>query len=88
MPPLFPYANVLISLEDNVAYVGSVNNRPNVWTIHFPDSEWAQCDCPIASHGMIFKHVVKVFKMLHLDIEDGEIVREADTLHGVERRCQ
>jgi hypothetical protein len=28
-----PNTNVLICLEDNVAYVGSVNNRPNVWTL-------------------------------------------------------
>ena len=72
-------------MEDNVAYIGSVNNRPKVWTIHSPDSEWTQCDCPIASHGMICKHAIKVFKMLHPDIEDGLIVREAGTLHGVER---
>ena len=56
-----PNTNVLICLENNVAYVGSVNNRPKIWTIHSPDSEWAQCDCPIASQGMICKHVVKVF---------------------------
>ena len=80
-----PDTNVLICLEDNVAYVGSVNNRPKVWTIHSPNSKWAQCDCPIASQGMICKHVVKVFKMLHLDIEDGVIVHEAGTLHSVER---
>ena len=80
-----PDTNVLICLEDNVAYVGSVNNRPKVWTVHSPDSEWAQCDCPIASQGMICKHAVKVFKMLHPGIEDGLIVREAGTLYGVAR---
>ena len=80
-----PDTNVLICMEDNIAYVGSVNNRPKVWTIHSPDSEWAQCDCPIAREGMICKHTMKVFKMLHPDIQDGLIVRQAGTLHGVDR---
>lgn len=34
---------------------------------------------------MICKHVVKVFEMLHLDIEGGVIVREVGTLHSVEK---
>ena len=34
---------------------------------------------------MLCKHIMKVFKMLHLDIQDGVIVREAGTLHGVDR---
>ena len=80
-----PDTNVLIYLEDNVAYIGSVNNRLKVWTIHSPNSEWAQYDCPIASRGTICKHVVKVFKMLYSDIEDDVIIREAGILHGVER---
>jgi hypothetical protein len=71
-----PYTNILICLQDNVVYVGSVNNRPKVSTIHSPDFKWAQCDWSIASHGMIYKHDVNVFKMLHLDIEDGVVVRE------------
>ena len=39
----------------------------------------------IASHGMICKYAVKIFKMLYPDIEDGLDVREAGTLHGFER---
>ena len=80
-----PDTNVLICLDEDVAYVGSVNNRPKVWTIYKPDSEWAQCDCPVAREGMLCKHTVKVFKMLHPDIKDGLIVREAGTMHGVDR---
>ena len=80
-----PDTNVLICMDEDVAYVGSVNNRPKVWTIHSPDSEWAQCDCPVAQQGMICKHTMKVFKMLHPDIHDGVIVREAGTMHGVDR---
>ena len=49
------------------------------------DFEWSQCDCPVAREGMICKHTMKVFKMLHPDIQDGLIVRQASTLHGVDR---
>ena len=80
-----PDTNVLICKDEDIAYVGSVNNRPKVWTIHSPDSVWAQCNCPVAREGMICKHTVKVFKMLHPDIHDGLIVRHAGTLHGVDR---
>ena len=55
--------------KDN-AYVGSINKSPKVWTIHSPDFEWAQCDCLVAREGMICKYTVKVFSMLHPDIED------------------
>ena len=83
-----PDTNVLICLDEDVAYVGSINNRPKVWTIHSPDSEWAQCDCPVAREGMMCKHTVKVFKMLHPDVEDGVIFREAGTKHGIDRETQ
>ena len=82
---IIPDTNVLICMDEDVAYVGSVNNRPKVWTIHSPDSEWGQCDCPVAREGMICKHTMKVFKMLHPDMHDGVIVREAGTMHGVDR---
>ena len=72
-------------MDEGVAYVASVNNRPKVWTIHAPDSEWAQCNCPIAKEGMICKHIVKVFKMLHPHVDDGTMVLEAGTKHGVDR---
>jgi hypothetical protein len=71
-------------MEEDKAYVGSMNDSPKVWTIHSPDSKWAQCDCLIAHEGMMCKHTVKVFKMLHPDIKDGVIVRDVDTLHGVQ----
>lgn len=80
-----PDTNVLICEDEDVAFVGSVNNRPKVWTVKCPNSEWAQCDCPVANEGMICKHTIKVFKMLHPGIEDGAIVREAGTRHGTQR---
>jgi hypothetical protein len=46
----------------------------------------AECDCPLVAQGIVCKHVVKVFKMLHQNIGDiGSIVREIDTLHGITR---
>ena len=76
--------NVLICMDKDVAYVGSVNNRPKLWTIKRLDSEWAQCDCPVAKEGMICKHTVKVFKMLHPGVDDGVIVCEVGTKHGTQ----
>jgi hypothetical protein len=80
-----PDTNVTICKDEDKAYVYSVNHKPKRWTIHSPDSEWAQCDCPIAREGMICKHTMKVFKMLHPNIADGVIFRHAGTLHGVDR---
>ena len=31
--------HVLISMDEDVAYIGLVNYRPKVWTIHSLDSE-------------------------------------------------
>jgi hypothetical protein len=54
-----------------------------VWTIHAPAFEWPQCNCPIVGQGLICKHVMKVFKMLHSAILNGTIIREANTLHTI-----
>jgi len=44
----------------------------------------AECDCPLIAQGIVCKHVMKVFKMLHQNIRDiGSIVREINILHGV-----
>ena len=34
-----PDTSVLICIDENVVYVGTVHNRPKVWTIKCPDSE-------------------------------------------------
>ena len=80
-----PYSNVLICIDDDDAYVGSVNNCPKVWTIYSPNSKWAQCNCHIAAQGMICKHTMKVFKVLHPKIENMIIVRHASMEHGTQR---
>ena len=71
-------------MDEDVAYVGFVNNCLKVWTIKCPDSKWTQYDCPVAQEGMICKHTVKVLKVLHPKVEDGVIVREAGTKHGTQ----
>lgn len=42
-------SNLLICIDNDVAYVGSVNNRPKVWTIHSPDLEWVHYSYLIAT---------------------------------------
>lgn len=77
-------ANILICPNGDITYLGSMNNKPNMWTIYSLESKWAQCDYPIAWEDMIYKHIMKVSKMLHPDIKDGVIVREARILHCVD----
>jgi hypothetical protein len=48
-----------------------------------PTLKWSQCDCAFATQGIVCKHVMKIFKMLHPNIGDGSIVRKTNTLHGV-----
>ena len=70
---------------DNIALVMSVDDKPNVWTVHGPNWSFAQCDCPISLQGMICKHVMKVFRMINRGLEDGFILREAGTTYGVNK---
>jgi hypothetical protein len=69
----------------DITLVASTNHPPKMWTIHVPSFEWPQCNCPIATQGIICKHVTKIFQMLHPCISDGAIVRKTGTLHGVHR---
>lgn len=61
-----PYINILICMDEDVAYVGSVNNKPKVWTTHSHDSKWAQCDYPIIQHGITCKNTMKILHMATL----------------------
>jgi hypothetical protein len=81
-----PNSNVLLCPNgEDIAYVASINHTPKVWTIHSPSSKWPQCECPLAEQGIACKHVMKVFKMLHLNIHDGAIVRDMGTFHGLNK---
>lgn len=51
--------NVLTCMDENVACLYSVNNKPKVWTIHASKFKWAQCDCPIHTEDMVCKHIVQ-----------------------------
>lgn len=65
----------------HITFVISVNNYLYVYTVVLLDKDYIQCNCPLAERGNICKHAVKVFKMLHLVISDGYIVRVVVTLH-------
>jgi hypothetical protein len=65
--------------------VATTNHLEKMWIVHTPTSKWSQCDCPFIAQGIICKHVMKVFEMLHPNIGDGSIVREISTLHEVAR---
>jgi hypothetical protein len=81
-----PNSNVLSHHDgEDIAYVTSINHTPKVWTNHIPSSKWPQCDCPLAEQGIACEHVMKVFKMLHLNILNGAIVRDKCTFHGINK---
>jgi hypothetical protein len=40
--------------------------------------------CPRAQQGIIYIHVMKVFKFLHPNVLDGVVVRDVGTYHGVQ----
>ena len=69
-------------MDEDVANVGTMNNRPKVWTIHAADFEWHNCF--VAKEGMQCKLTIKVFKMLHPNVGNGAIVRKANTKHSVD----
>jgi hypothetical protein len=79
-----PYTNVLLHPnEEDIAFVASTNHLGKMWTVHALASKWWQCESPFVAQGIVYKHVMKVFKMLHPNIRDGSIVRETGTLHKV-----
>jgi hypothetical protein len=66
----------------DVAQVISVNHYPQVYTILAPGEEYAQCNCSWVDQGNICKHAVKVYKMIHPEVDDGTIIRRRGILHG------
>ena len=68
----------------DLAYVVSINNYSKVWTVHCPDSIFAQCDCPIGIQRMICKHSMKAFQLIHPNLEGGFILQNAGTTYGVD----
>ncbi len=72
---------------EDIALVASTNHLLKVWTIHALAFVWPQCNCLLAitMQGIIYKHVMKIFKMFHSHIPDGAIACEIGTFHGVHR---
>jgi hypothetical protein len=59
----------------DIAQVIFVNHFPQVYTILAPGEEYVQCNYPWADQGHIYKHAVKVYKMIHLDVQDTTIIQ-------------
>jgi hypothetical protein len=69
-----PYCNILNYLDgEDITFIASMNHRPKVWTIHAPNLEWPQCVFH-AEQRTIYKHVMKVFKVLHPNVLNGAVV--------------
>ena len=77
-----PDEYVLICEDEDVAYVASKTNFPSIWLVTSPNTDWAQCNCPLGMRGNICKHVVKVFRMLNGQVEPGDIIKYAGSLRG------
>ncbi|KAG0600519.1 hypothetical protein M758_11G040500 [Ceratodon purpureus] len=77
-----PDEHVKISLEDDIAYVASQTNFPTIWVISSPNSDWATCNCPLGLRGNICKHVVKVFRLINVELHPADIIRFAGSLRG------
>ena len=76
-------AVVLNADGEDIALVASINYKPHVWTVNSRDSEMAICNCPLGLQSDLCKHTVKVFKMLHPNVQDGLLVQEAKIFSGV-----
>ena len=59
---------------EDIALVGSINHKSYIWIVYSLDSEMAVCSCPLGLQGDLCKHTVKVFKMLHPNVQDGLFV--------------
>jgi hypothetical protein len=69
---------------ENLAYVVSVNNFPKVYTVYCHDSIFPQCNCPIGMQRMIYKHFIKAFQLIHLNLEDDFILRSAGSTYNID----
>lgn len=50
-----------------------------------PTQSGLNANCPIVAQSMICKHIIKMFEILHLEIEDKVIMQHASTFHDIER---
>ena len=62
-----------------------VGNYSKIWTICGINNEWVQCHYYIELQSTMCKHIMKVFLMKHLDIDEGMVLREAETRCRIER---
>jgi hypothetical protein len=59
------------------------SKRPHVkYTVYNPDTQWACCECVHVQKGNLYKHQIKVLRMMKPELADGSIVKVCGTLQG------
>jgi hypothetical protein len=66
----------------DIVQVISMSNYPRTYTVLAPGGEYAQCNCPWAECGNIYKHAVKAYKVIHPNSSDIRIIQERGCLRG------
>ena len=80
-----PDEHVLFDLDQDLAYVASQTTCGTIWVVTSPNSDWAQCSCPLGMRGNVCKHAVKVFRMINPECHPADIIRYAGSLRGTIR---
>ena len=76
-----PDSNVAFPREEGAPAMLRSCTKPNVvYTVFNPTSEWTCCTCSEANRGYIYKHKLKVFRMLRPDVQEGSIARLCGSL--------
>jgi hypothetical protein len=83
--PVTSHSPMLYLDGDDIAFMVFCNHPPKVRTMHASGFKWPQCDYPFVAQGIIYKHVIKIYKMFHPTILDGAIVQKTCAFHGVQR---
>lgn len=65
----------------DIPHVVYVNCFPQIYTVFAPNEEYALCNCLWVDQGNICKHVVHVYKMIHLEVQDTGLIRKKDSQH-------
>ena len=78
-----PNSNITLPIEDGAPAILCSCTKLNVmYTVFNPISEWACCTCSQANMRYIYKHKLKVFRMLRPHVEEGSIACLCGSLQG------
>jgi hypothetical protein len=67
----------------DIAQVISESNYPRVYAVLAPGEQYAQCNCPWAERGNIYKHAMKAYKVIHPNSSNIRIIQERGCLQGI-----